>query len=79
MIFKIVIVLIFIFIIKFERLTPIKINILSDKLQKRTVMKTNFFFNPWLITNKFYGPIAIIREDPIIKPWKKLNKLILFF
>ena len=68
MIFKIVIVLIFIFIIKFERLTPIKINILSYKLQKRTVMKTNFFFNPWLITNKFCGPMATIKLIPITNP-----------
>ena len=57
--------------ITLDKFIPIIIKILSERLQNRTTENTNDFFNPWLITNKFWGPIAIIKVDPIINPWIK--------
>ena len=58
---------------------PIIINRVSDMLQIKHTTKTKLFFNPCCITNKFCGPIAIIKVKPMIKPCIKSKKIMLFY
>ena len=62
-----------------ENPIPIIIKIVSDKLQIKHTIKTKFFLKPCLITNKFCGPIAMIKLKPIIKPWIYSKIFILYY
>jgi hypothetical protein len=41
---------------------------MSDAAQIKQTRKTNSFFNPCSITNRFWAPIAKIKLMPVIKP-----------
>ena len=49
---------------------PKKIKIVSANEQYKDVNKTCFLIKPCLNTNKFWAPIAIIKDEPRKKPVK---------
>ena len=55
------------------------IKIESDKLHIKHTIKTKLFLKPCLITNRFCGPIAMIKLKPIIKPWIYSKIFILYY
>ena len=56
--------------IKYTPEYPIKINNASEIEQNKHTNKTCLPIKPWLKTNRFWAPIAIIKDKPSNKPWK---------
>ena len=51
-----------------DKFIPNAISKLSEILQNKTTFNMYFFLSPWLITNKFCGPMATIKLIPITNP-----------